>query len=90
MKDARLAVQGGPAPSGLKCLAKLADHFPRSAWINPEPRRLWDAPTIKEIGRLFEMFPLSLTGLGEMVGHMRLPPRSVRRSRIASVLRSRE
>lgn len=78
------------APSGLRCLAKLADHFPRSAWINPEPQRLWDAPTIREIGQLFEMFPLSLAGLGEMVEHMRMPPRSVRRARIGQVLRERE
>ncbi len=78
------------APSGLRCLAKLADHFPRSAWINPEPARLWDAPTIREIAALFEMFPLSLTGLGEMVDHMRAPPRPVRRARIARILREGE
>jgi uncharacterized protein with von Willebrand factor type A (vWA) domain len=78
------------APSGLRCLAKLADHFPRSAWINPEPKRLWDAPTIREIGELFEMFPLTLAGLGEMVEHMRLPPRSVRRAKIGQVLRAAE
>ncbi|HVI02673.1 MAG TPA: VWA domain-containing protein [Enhygromyxa sp.] len=78
------------APSGLRCLAKLADHFPRSAWINPEPKRLWEAPTISQIGELFEMFPLTLTGLGEMVEHMRTPPRSVRRARIGQVLRTGE
>ena len=47
-------------------------------------------PTIREIGQLFEMFPLSLAGLGEMVEHMRMPPRSVRRARIGQVLRERE
>lgn len=78
------------APSGLRCLAKLADHFPRSAWINPEPKRLWDAPTIRSIGELFEMFPLTLAGLDEMVEHMRIPPRSVRRARIGQVLRTGE
>ena len=78
------------APSGLRCLAKLADHFPRSAWINPEPARLWDAPTINEIAKLFEMYPLSLSGLGEMVAQMRQPPRPVRRSRIARILRESE
>jgi uncharacterized protein with von Willebrand factor type A (vWA) domain len=78
------------APSGLRCLAKLADHFPRSCWINPEPQRLWDAPTINEIRRLFEMVALTLDGLGELVEHMRTPPRSVRRTRIAQVLRDGE
>ncbi|KIG14382.1 Thioredoxin reductase [Enhygromyxa salina] len=78
------------APSGLRCLAKLADHFPRSAWINPEPKRLWDAPTINQIAQLFEMVPLTLDGLGEMVENMRAPPRAGRRTRIAKVLRERE
>lgn len=78
------------APSGLRCLAKLADHFPKSVWINPEPPRLWDAPTINEIRRLFEMVPLSLDGLAQMVESMRQPPRPVRRTRIAQVLREGE
>ena len=78
------------APSGLRCLAKLSDHFPRSAWINPEPRRLWDAPTISEIGKLFEMVPLTLEGLSELVENMRTPPRPVRRAHVARVLRERE
>lgn len=78
------------APSGLRCLAKLADHFPRSAWINPEPRRLWDAPTIAEIRRLYEMFPLTLDGLGDMTEHMRHPARPVRRAHIGRVLREVE
>ncbi|PRQ04666.1 VWA domain containing CoxE-like protein [Enhygromyxa salina] len=78
------------APSGLRCLAKLADHFPKSAWINPEPPRLWEAPTISEIRRLFEMVPLTLDGLGDLVENMRTPPRPVRRSQIAKILRDRE
>ncbi len=78
------------ASSGMRCLAKLADHFPRSAWINPEPPRMWDAPTISEIRRVFEMFPLTLDGLGEMVEHMRTPPRSGRRAHIGRILRDLE
>lgn len=78
------------APSGLRCLAKLADHFPRAAWINPEPPRLWEAPTISEIRRVFEMFPLTMGGLGDMVEHLRLPPRPVRRAHIGRVLREVE
>nr|WP_275943150.1 VWA domain-containing protein [Pseudenhygromyxa sp. WMMC2535] len=78
------------APSGLRCLAKLSDHFTRSAWINPEPPRLWEAPTISEIRRVFEMFPLTLTGLGEMVEHMRRPPQPARRAHVGRVLRDGE
>jgi uncharacterized protein with von Willebrand factor type A (vWA) domain len=78
------------APSGLRCLAKLADHFPRAAWLNPEPQRLWDAPTIDAIRRLFSMFPLTLAGLEEMVGHMRLPASPARRAHIGRILREGE
>jgi uncharacterized protein with von Willebrand factor type A (vWA) domain len=78
------------APSGLRCLAKLADHFPRTAWLNPEPERLWEAPTIHEIRRLFSMFPLTLAGLEAMVGHMRLPSLPARRAHISRVLREGE
>jgi uncharacterized protein with von Willebrand factor type A (vWA) domain len=78
------------APSGLRCLAKLADHFPRAAWLNPEPERLWEAPTIHEIRRLFSMFPLTLAGLEAMVGHMRLPSVPARRAHISRVLREGE
>jgi hypothetical protein len=78
------------APSGLRCLAKLADHFPRAAWLNPEPTRLWDAPTIDEIRRLFAMFSLSLAGLDEMVQHLRTPASPARRAHIGQVLRRDE
>ncbi|EDM79874.1 hypothetical protein PPSIR1_22571 [Plesiocystis pacifica SIR-1] len=75
------------APSGLRCLAKLADHFPRSGWINPEPERLWDAPTISEIRRVFPMYTLTVAGIDQMVEAMRRPPQAARRSHIGRVLR---
>ncbi|MFV8753719.1 vWA domain-containing protein [Nannocystaceae bacterium ST9] len=78
------------APSGLRCLAKLADQFPRAAWLNPEPARLWEAPTIHEIRKMFSMFPLTLAGLEEMVRHMRLPASPARRAHIGKVLREGE
>lgn len=78
------------APSGLRCLAKLADHFPKSVWLNPEPMRMWEAPTISEISKLFAMFPLSLTGLEEMVAHLRTPASPARRAHVSRVLREGE
>jgi uncharacterized protein with von Willebrand factor type A (vWA) domain len=60
-------------PSGFTWLARLADRFPRAAWINPEPEKIWGAPTISEIRRLFSMFPLTLEGLDDMVEHLRRP-----------------
>ncbi|MEE9385870.1 MAG: VWA domain-containing protein [Nannocystaceae bacterium] len=76
----------GVAPSGLTWLARLADRFPRAAWLNPEPTRIWSAPTIAEIGRIFPMLPLTLEGLEDMVKVL-LRPTACHRSRIEQVLR---
>lgn len=60
-------------PAGITWLARLAMGFPHAAWLNPEPRRIWGAPTIAAIGRIFPMFPLTLDGIGDMVQHLRRP-----------------
>jgi hypothetical protein len=76
-----------PGPSGLTWLARLADHFPRSVWLNPEPTRVWASPTIAEIARVFPMFPLTLEGLADMVACLRRPPEAARRSLVQAVVR---
>lgn len=55
---------------GIAWLMRLADHFDRSCWLNPEPPRYWFNNTIEYIGQVFEMFPLTLEGLGEAVKHL--------------------
>ena len=74
-------------PAGITCLARLADRFPKSAWLNPEPPRLWDAPTIEQIRRVFDMHPLTLDGLDAMVDGFRRPPTTKRRAWVSSLLR---
>jgi uncharacterized protein with von Willebrand factor type A (vWA) domain len=74
-------------PSGLGWLAKLADRFPHSGWLNPEPDRFWDAPSIHAIRALFRMFPLSLSGLDELVRELPKAPRPERRHLVQEVLR---
>ena len=54
---------------GIVHLMKLAEHFQKSAWLNPEPRQNWYG-TAQTIRRVFEMFPLTLEGLGEAVMHL--------------------
>jgi len=77
-------------PSGLTWLARLADRFPRSAWLNPEPPGLWRSGTIAEIARVFSMFPLTLAGLEDMVKYLRRPAlSSERRSVITTLARGR-
>lgn len=55
---------------GVAWLRRLANHFERNAWLNPEARHTWYAPTIRAIGSIFPMFPLTLEGLGEAVAHL--------------------
>jgi hypothetical protein len=56
--------------SGVAWLARLAAHFDRSAWLNPEPPAHWSGTTIAEVQRVFAMYPLTLEGLGEAVHHL--------------------
>jgi uncharacterized protein with von Willebrand factor type A (vWA) domain len=55
---------------GIVWLMMLEDHFERSCWLNPEPRKYWGGNTIEYVARIFEMFPLTLEGLGEAVLHL--------------------
>ncbi|MEM6291090.1 MAG: VWA domain-containing protein [Myxococcota bacterium] len=78
--------RGGPV--GLTWLARLADRFPHNAWLNPEPTHVWDAPTITEIRNVFDMFPLTLSGLSDMVQTLRRPPHPARRTRVHTLARA--
>lgn len=69
----RADANGHYSPEGLEgivWLMQLAQHFERSAWLNPEPPRIWPGSTIATIARVFSMFPLTLEGLGEAVAHL--------------------
>ena len=56
-----------PTP-GVAWLHRLAGHFDRAVWINPDDQPLWDQTyTARTIRRLFPMFHLSVDGLGAAV-----------------------
>ena len=55
---------------GLQWLMMLSQHYHRSIWLNPEPQRYWTGNTIEYVRQTFDMFPLTLEGLGEGVGHL--------------------
>lgn len=76
-------LMSGRGPTGMTWLARLASRFPRSAWLNPEPPKLWQNGTIAEIAGLYPMFQLTLDGLERMVQHMRRPPSPERQNRVA-------
>jgi uncharacterized protein with von Willebrand factor type A (vWA) domain len=62
--------QHGSPTTGHKVLQKLADHFRRAAWLNPDPPSYWRGGTAEQIGKVFSMFHLTLDGLGEAIHHL--------------------
>ncbi|HLK10287.1 MAG TPA: VWA domain-containing protein [Candidatus Binatia bacterium] len=56
------------ATPGIVWLHRIASHFDRGAWLNPDPEPYWEgSDTARLVRRLFPMFPLSVDGLGDAV-----------------------
>ncbi|MFP6599623.1 MAG: VWA domain-containing protein [Deltaproteobacteria bacterium] len=54
--------------TGISWLQKIAGHFERSVWVNPEDRPYWEGSmTCRVVQRLFPMFHLSVDGMAEAV-----------------------
>ena len=52
---------------GIDWLKRIASHFKRVVWLNPVKKYYWDHPTIKAIGKIFPMYPLTIEGLEDAV-----------------------
>jgi len=50
--------------AGIAWLMMINQHFRNSVWLNPEPPNYWEGSTIEAVNHVFEMFPLTLEGLG--------------------------
>lgn len=60
---------------GIEWLRRIKNHFSSAVWLNPEPESYWDHhPTIRAIGNLIKMYPLSVTGLTQAVDDLRRGP----------------
>ncbi len=57
--------------SGLAWLQRIRRQFPHSVWLNPDPERWWDHPTVRAIGSVYPMFPLTIDGLRAAVRKLR-------------------
>lgn len=57
--------------TGIDWVKRLKEHYPATIWLNPEPKRVWEHPTISAIARVIPMFPLTVEGLGEAVDWLR-------------------
>ena len=53
--------------TGLEWLERIRARCPSSVWLNPEPMRIWNAPSIQLIRQVFPMMELTLDGLAEAV-----------------------
>lgn len=60
----------GKPQTGLLWLQKVADHFRRTAWLNPDPPSYWRGGTAEQIAKVFPMFQLTVDGLGDAVTHL--------------------
>ena len=57
--------------NGIDWLRKIAEAFPKRAWMNPLPENSWKSyETVRTVGGLFPMFPLTLEGLTRAVRHL--------------------
>lgn len=61
----------GPRMSGLEWIKLLKSRFPAAIWLNPDPKRWWDHPTVRAIGAVVPMFPLTVAGLEDGVRRLR-------------------
>jgi uncharacterized protein with von Willebrand factor type A (vWA) domain len=60
--------------AGVRWMQVLADHFERSAWLNPDPPSYWRGGTAETLASIFPMYPLTLEGLGEAMRHLSRAP----------------
>jgi uncharacterized protein with von Willebrand factor type A (vWA) domain len=51
--------------TGIESLEKLRKRYKNIAWLNPEPRKLWEAPTIKAIRTQVNMYELTIDGINK-------------------------
>lgn len=56
--------------AGIDWLRRLSEHFRRSAWLNPEPKRFWKQSTIEIIAGIFPMWQLSIAGIEGAVRYL--------------------
>jgi len=64
--------------SGLDWLQRFKKHFRDAVWLNPEPTPYWNHPTIRQIGSIVPMFPLTVEGLGQAMRRLRIGRRDLR------------
>jgi uncharacterized protein with von Willebrand factor type A (vWA) domain len=58
---------GSYAPPGIENIKAFAEKCRYRVWLNPDPERFWDHPTVRAIGAEIPMFPLTVGGIKRAV-----------------------
>jgi uncharacterized protein with von Willebrand factor type A (vWA) domain len=56
--------------AGIDWLRRLHEHFRRSVWLNPEPKRFWKQSTIEMIANVIPMWHLTIAGIEGAVRYL--------------------
>jgi uncharacterized protein len=59
--------------SGLDWLRRFRERSKSTVWLNPDPVRYWQHPTVEAIGGLFPMYELTVDGLQRAIKRLRAP-----------------
>ncbi len=51
---------------GVVYLQRLREHFTHSAWLNPMAESTWHSPSIRIVGEVFPMYPLTIEGVASL------------------------
>lgn len=61
----------GGGMSGLDWIQHITRRCPNSVWLNPDAERWWNHPTVRAIGNVVPMFPLTVGGVQQAVKKLR-------------------
>ncbi len=64
----------GDRMAGSRWMQLLADHFDRSAWLNPDTPTYWKGGTAEILSGMFSMYHLTLEGLGDAMAQLSKGP----------------
>ncbi len=55
---------------GIQWMMRIADHFRKTAWLNPDPPSYWRGGTAEALSKVFPMYHLTLDGLSDAITHL--------------------
>ena len=64
---------GSNSLAGIDWLHRFRARCRSSVWLNPDPRRYWEHPTVRAIEKTFPMFELTVDGLRDAIKKLRAP-----------------